>query len=344
MERWCRVLILGSLVAMLSGCGEGMAIGWPESPSVIDPEAGLPPGSIEITNQSYGNSMMSGRIIHAGTFGADIGGHTLRSYGRTAIIPTVTITLEGSAGPSEVRNLVLEYDGSPTCAPAATIIGTHATFDLNDCPVVLRATEQASFRYKANIVGGVSRYFQFSLNDANALVAHDLAGRSVPITLDTGTWPAKFTYVAIDTGSIAVKLSESFTKRVITAGAPQTQTLAIFAFSAYGEAARTSFLSVDLYFNDGFLPGDLYDLTVFNGPDPIALPLVNLPTTNPRATYSTNIIHPPGVINYEIVTAKVRDGTVGTVKACINHSTQGFTSLADLPTTTVCGNLMSATP
>jgi hypothetical protein len=347
MERWYKLLVVCGLITLFTGCGEGIGISPPEPPPLTDPEALLPPAQLFMTNHSYGTTRASYKNVFAGTANVVLGALSLRAEGRTVVTDMIPLTLTGAVGFMEVNNFKLRRDGDPTCARAIQVSPTNLVFNLKDCPIAERPSETVELELAGDVVGGVNRYFQFTIPNAAAFGAHDLAGRSVPATLVNDVWPLELTYLVIDRGSIEIKRSISFAQRTVTAGAPQTQPISVFTFAALGEPIRTTAFNIDLYFEGGLRSDDVYDLAVLDGANDWIAPVVtSLPNTNPRASYrNLNKIHRPTEIDYEIVAAKIRPGAVGALTVCISgYAGQGFTSLSNQSAPAVCGNQMIVVP
>ncbi len=330
-------------------CGEGTPIAGSELPTMAmtDPEAGLPPGIVQITNNSAGVTA-PGISVNAGTSNFNIGSYSIVGYNRTTLTNKFVFKALGSADASDVSGLHLWRNGQPLCHLDPNIVNNEAVIDLTDCPIRLAPGETANLLLKANIVSGVNRHAQFSLADATSVSAHDLINNPVPVTTNTGNWPLTLSYITINQGSLTAKRAGYFTEQSISTTTAGRHAMAVVSLAALGEAVRLTGFNLNLYFGGGLQPSDLTDLVVNDDTRGlVGTTISSVPGLNPRASFSNlNLIVPQATVANEIIEAKFRAGAQGTVQACLSDIyAQGFTSLAgiSLPQE-ICGNIMTVLP
>ncbi len=255
-----RTCLAGFLaISALGACGEGTPIAGSEPPTMAmtDPEADLPPGSIEVIDLSA-NTQMPGTRVNAGNVVA-LGCFAVKSVGRTTVLDTTAFTMVGSANASDVTDIKL-FVGQIPAGASAHPTTPRIEFDLTNKSFSFSAGYSAIICAEATIAGGVNRYIQAQINDGD-IQAHDLAGHPVPVTLNTGSWPLKMSYISIDVGSLRIDRASWFTSTTLIAG-QNSQIAGAFTPIALGEPSRITSTDVFLYLDGTLQASDVLSLSI----------------------------------------------------------------------------------
>ena len=230
--------LAGLLLATITfgACGEGTPIAGSEPQTMVmtDPEADLPPGSIEIVNLSAG-TQMPGIPVNAGNV-TSLGCFGVKSVGRTTVLDSSAFTMVGSASASDVTDIKL-FVGQIPAGASAHPTTPRIEFDLTNNSFSFSAGYNEIICAQATIAGGVNRYVQAQINEGD-IQAHDLAGHPVPVTLNTGTWPLTLSYITINQGSLTAKRADYFTEQSISTTTAGRHAMAVVSLAAFGEAIR----------------------------------------------------------------------------------------------------------
>ena len=336
-------LALATTTAFIA-CGGTTPIGASES-TMIDPDEGLPEATIQITNSSA-DINAPGIPTNADIVNMTIGQFSSVAYGRMTQTDEVEVCNTGSAGGSDIKNLRLFAGTIQIGQTVETLVGKCARFPFTT-PITQDIGQVVNYLLRADIVAGVNRYAQFNLVNPTSLVAHDRAGNSAQVVLNTGDWPMKMSYITINQGYLVATQAPYFTDRIIPTATTYVGTMAVASFAAHGEAIRLTSMSVKLYFGNGLSANDLaYVGVVDDVRGPVCVGTATTPSTNPRLHCSNlNVIINNGTVGYEMIQATFRAGAQGTVQACLSDVTaQGFTSLSSITIPKVCGNVMIVGP
>jgi len=301
-------------------------------------------GGVQITNSSAGITA-PGISVNAGQKNFTVGQFSFLGQNQTVQVRSIKATLIGSANTSDVNNFTLWNGGTQVGQSVPTATGNTVVFDLSNAPLQLTAGQTANLIIRADIMGGVNRYFQMSIQRNYDVVAQDMMfNMGVLPVLNTGNFPVNLSYVTINQGSLTVVRSTSSPAGNLLPGGTN-QTVAIFNMTANGEAVRLTDIRVNLALTNGMTSTVLTNLKLVDDMgQQIGTTQSSVGTTDPRATYSNlNYIIAANTTRMVKVVVDVANGATGNLQASIsNMVAQGFTSLASITPANQSGNLLTA--
>lgn len=347
-SRSCLGLLVTALVGLtLAACDGATPIGGGEDSPPPDlgssPDMTLRPplSEVQVTNTSAGVSA-PGIMTNAGTKDLIVGQATVVSLRGTSTVRRIVLTAIGSASGFDVTNIRLRNGGVPL-GSAVQLVNNQAIFDFARNPLVLLTGQAANLVVRADVLGGVNRYFQLSLEKSDDIMATDENGTTILPTLNVGNFPLKLSYITINQGSFVTERWIGSPTGTIVTGATN-QALLTTDMKAFGEAVRVTGFSINLALSGGLLDSDVLNLQVYDD-FLIGLGFVSstIPSTNPRATATNlNYVVSNGSVGRVSVYVNIKPGAKGTIQASIVQITaQGFTSLANLSGADVTGNLLT---
>ena len=302
-------------------------------------------GGVQITNSSAGITA-PGISVNAGQKNFTVGQFSLLGQNQTVQVRSIKATLIGSANTSDVNNFTLWNGGTQVGQAVPTAMGNSVVFDLSNAPLQLTAGQNANLMVRADIVGGVNRYFQMSIQRNYDVVAQDMMfNMGVLPTIAGSNFPANLSYVTINQGSLTVVRSTSSPSGNLLPGGTN-QTVATFDMTANGEAVRLTAISLNLALTNGMTSTVLTNLKVVDDQgQQIGTTQSTVGATDPRAAYSNlNYIIPANTTRKVSIVVDVANGATGNLQASIpvGMTAQGFTSLANISPAGQSGNLLTA--
>jgi len=291
-------------------------------------------------------NITTGGQVNAGVNNFLAGEISLQANNSAVQVKSIKLTENGTinAG-SDLANIKLYNAGvqvgptMPSLNPDGTVV-----FDLSSNPLQIASGQTVNLEIHADVVGGVNRYFKFTVQRSYDIVATDMTynvGASV-----TGSFPVNGTQVNVSQGTLTVSKDAASPANYVVPGSTN-QTLASFDFTAAGEAVRVTGLTYQITYNN------VAANTVWNNlklVDDQGVQIGSVHTSdNTVASSKTvtltnlNYIIPAGHKAILSIKADVVSGYTGTLQASITGgSAQGYTSLATVTIPTQTGNLLSA--
>lgn len=301
-------------------------------------------GGVQITNSSAGITA-PGISVNAGQKNFTVGQFSLLGQNQTVQVLSIKVTLIGSANTTDVNNYTLWNGGTQVGQAVPSATGNAVVFDLSNAPLQLTAGQTANLIVRADILGGVNRYFQMSIQRNYDVVARDTTfNMGLLPTLNTGNFPMNLSYVTINQGSLTVVRSTSSPSGNLLPGGTN-QTVATFDMTANGEAVRLTAVNLNLALTNNMTSTNLTNLKLVDDQgQQIGTTQATVGTSDPRATYSNlNYIIPANTTRKVSVVVDVASGATGNLQASINGLTaQGFTSLSNITPASQSGNLLTA--
>ena len=205
--------------------------------------------------------------IDAGTSNYTVWNATVNVAGRAVWLKAANFKVIGSAQADALQNARLIVDGAQVGASTMVNSLGNLSFDLSSAPVSL-ITGSHTIEVRADVVGGASRTFYVSLQNAGDLMFTDSQFANVNITLTnsgTGNTAGAFSMnnsgtITIGSGTLSVSKDPAFTTTTITSGASNV-VLGRYTLRAYGEAVKVMQVVVDVDLSTGTT--GLQNITLF---------------------------------------------------------------------------------
>lgn len=160
---------------------------------------------------------------------------------RAVNLKAVTFKRVGSAQDNALSNVTLYVDGSSVGTAMADANGRY-TFT----PSKILNTGSHTVEVRADVVGGATRNFYFTIENAADISAEDssFAGVNVPVTnYSTHKTAGTQTVSAVSNSSVTVSADPSFQTTNVVTGA-SNQTIAKYTVTAYGEDTKVQYLTI----------------------------------------------------------------------------------------------------
>lgn len=285
----------------------------------------------------YSSSSVS---VNAGQTNYLVGQFTLQASNNPAKLSYISFQNVGSVSSGDLRNIKLMY-GSTQLGNTISVLDSSnkAVFDLSNAPLMLTSGQSVVVSLYADIMGGVNRTFQFSIQQAGDVHGVDtMYGVGIGATLSSGSFPVTFYNGQISNGGVIVSKSSSTPTTYAVAG-NTNQVFAKFDVLASGDSIR--FNQIDFSIAGGPV------ISNFRVVDDQG---VQLGTT--MATTSASYSAGAGNLNYIIPTNTTRTLTVygdlsstatGTVTVTLgggSTSAQSYTTLSSVSVGTSAGNAL----
>jgi len=303
-------------------------------------------GGITVTNGSTSNNTSATALtVNAGQTNFNAGQFTLQANNQAVSVKSITLTNTASLSPSDLANISL-FQGATKLGTSQSIAGQNqVTFDLSANPLQLAAGQTMQLYVYADVVGGVNRYFQFSVQHNYDIVAQDLMFNIgfLP-ALSTGNFPMNLAYVSVQQGTLTINRSALSPVNYVLPGGTN-QTVAKFDFVAGGEAVKVTQLTATITTSTA-ATATLTNVKVIDDQG------TQIGTTQSTwagtiAYTNLNYLIPAGTTRVISVIADVATTFAGTLSAAVSSiAGQGYTSLATVPTTgtlSSTGNTLTAT-
>jgi len=304
-------------------------------------------GGVTVTNGSAGITAGTALSVNAGQAKFNAGVFTLQANNQAVSVKSITLTNTASLGPSDLANVTL-YNGATQVGTAQAIGGANqVTFDLTANPLQLSAGQSVQLFLYTDIVGGVNRYFQFSVQHNYDIVATDMMYNIgfLP-AMNTGNFPMNLSYVSVQQGTLTLTRDFASPVNYVLPGGTN-QTIAKFDFVAGGEAVKITQLNAVLN-----TTANVTNLKVI---DDQGTQIGTTQATVATTTSYTNLNYliPSGTKRVVSIILDVGTNFSGTLTGTLNNiAGQGYTSLATVPSTgtlsstgntlSVSGSILSA--
>lgn len=297
-------------------------------------------GTLIITTSSAGVTA-PGLTVNAGQTNFMVGQFSLQAQNQAISVKSITLTQTGSVAPSDVSNYVL-MNGGTKIGTVAGLTGNTVTFDLSANPLQLAAGQTAVLSVYTDIVGGVNRYFQLSLQHNYDITAQDMMFNvGVLGSLNSGSFPQNLSYVTIQQGTLTVNRSVSSPVNYALPGGTN-QTIAKFDFKASGEAVRITSLTVNALAGGTMGANHLNNLKLVDDAGQ-QIGTAQSASTSLATFTSLNYIVPANTTRVVSVIVDIASAATGTIQAGLSAiNGQGYTSLSSVGPLQATGNSLSA--
>ncbi len=291
-------------------------------------------GGITITNGSTSNNTSATALtVNAGQAKFNAGMFTIQANNQAVSVKSITLTNTASLGPTDLANVSL-YNGATQLGTAMAIGNQNqVTIDLSANPLQLSAGQSMQLYLYVDVVGGVNRYFQFSVQHNYDITSQDLMYNIGFLPAINGglNFPLNLSYVSVQQGTLTLTRDAASPVNYILPGGTN-QTVAKFDFVAGGEAVKITQLNA-VYTTSSAPAGTLTNLKVI---DDQGTQIGTTQSTPAATTAYTNLNYliPAGTKRVVSLVVDVGTGFTGTFVGTVNNITgQGYTSLATVPTT-----------
>ena len=177
--------------------------------------------------------------VNAGQSNYLVGQFTLQASNNPAKLTYLSFQNVGSVSSGDLRNIKLMY-GSTQLGNTIGVLDSSnkAVFDLSNAPLMLTSGQSVVVSLYADIMGGVNRTFQFSIQQSSDIHGVDtMYGVGIGASLTSGSWPVTFYNGAISNGGLVISKSSSTPATYAVAG-NTNQVLAKFDVLASGDSVR----------------------------------------------------------------------------------------------------------
>lgn len=177
--------------------------------------------------------------VNAGQSNYLVGQFTLQASNNPAKLTYLSFQNVGSVSSGDLRNIKLMY-GSTQLGNTIGVLDSSnkAIFDLSNAPLMLTSGQSVVVSLYADIMGGVNRTFQFSIQQSSDIHGVDtMYGVGIGASLPSGSWPVTFYNGAISNGGLVISKSSSTPATYAVAG-NTNQVLAKFDVLASGDSVR----------------------------------------------------------------------------------------------------------
>jgi hypothetical protein len=300
-------------------------------------------GGIQITNSSAPTLS-----VNAGQTNFEVGRFTVQGQNQLTRIDSMAFTVIGSTSAGDLTNIKL-INGTQQVGFASSTVGNRIVFDLTNNPLQLAAGTTILLSVQADVVGGVNRTFQLSLQHSYDVVGEDLVFNTLLLPTLTGSgvnFPMLLSNVTVNAGTLVVNRSSSSPSVNVLPGGTN-QTVAAFTAQANGEAVQLMNVNVDLTgtMNPAYITNlKLVDDQGVQIGSTVSSLSGGLSTTTNELTVSgfnyTILANSTRVLS---VKADISSSATGTIQATLTGmSGQGRTSLSNFSVGNQTGNLLTA--
>jgi hypothetical protein len=291
------------------------------------------------------NNIATGGQVNAGITNFLAGEFSMQANNSAVLVKSIKLTETGTINSaSDLSNIKL-MNGSVQVGATMPSLNADGTvvFDLSGAPLQIPSGQTVNLMVYANIVGGVSRNFQFTIQRSYDVVstrsAYNVGASS------TGTFPISGSLVSVSQGTLTVSKDANSPANYVVPGSTN-QTLASFDFAAAGEAVRMTQLSFSV---TGYAASSSLVWTNLKVVDDLGVQIGNLVSsdsgTGSYALQMTNLnyIISAGQTRVLSVKADIASGFAGSIQANLTGgAAQGYTSLASVTIPSQNGNPLSA--
>ncbi len=182
--------------------------------------------------------------VNAGQTGNLIGQFTLTAGSDPVKLTSLRLTETGSIPTNYLQNIKLMSGASQVGTTLSTLNGNVATFDLSAAPLMFAAGQSQTLSVYADVTGGVSYYFQFTVQQTSDIQAIDtMYNVGIGATVaNSGTFPQNLYYVSVQQGGLVLNPASSSQLYVVAGNT--NATLGNYSLLASGDSIRVQ--EVDL--------------------------------------------------------------------------------------------------
>lgn len=287
--------------------------------------------------------------VDPGQTGFEVWKFSVAATDQKVSVNSIKVTNVGSVATTDLTNIKLMDGATQLGATAATLgVDGTVTFDLSANPLVVTAGQTKNLSVKADIVGGTTRTFRFSVQRSADIVAMDtnygislkpnqtdsfsVVQASAATTINSGTLTISVD-VASPTGNVAADYTD--------------QELARFTFKAAGEAVKVSSLNAS---STGSTAGGINNAKLYLDGTQVGATTDLSATASVAFTFGNSFIVPAGATKTLVVKGEVKKaaGTSFTAGNQLQVSlvagssnAQGQTSMTSISTSAANGNTLT---
>lgn len=302
-------------------------------------------GKITIANVSPS----AATTVDPGQTGYEVWRFSVAATDQKVSVSKIKVTNVGSVATTDLTNVKL-MDGSVQLgATAATLaVDGTATFDMSANPLMVTAGQTKNLSVVADIVGGTTRTYRFSVQRSSDIVAMDTNyGISLkPNQTDSFSVIQAGGATTINSGSLTISVDPSSPNGNVAADYTD-QELARFTFKANGEAVKVTSLTAS---STGSTAGGINNAKLYLDGTQVGV-TADLPAAASVAfTFGNSFIVPAGATKTLVVKAEVKkaDGTSFSAGNQIqvqlvagSSNAQGQTSLQSISTSAATANTLT---
>ena len=287
--------------------------------------------------------------VDPGQTGFEVWKFSVLANDQKVSVSSLKLTNVGSVATTDLTNIKLMDGATQLGATAATLgVDGTVTFDMSANPLVVTAGQTKNLSVKADIVGGTTRTFRFSVQRSADIVAMDtnygislkpnqtdsfsVVQASAATTINSGTLTISVD-VASPTGNVAADYTD--------------QELARFTFKAAGEAVKVSSLTAS---STGSTAGGINNVKLYLDGTQVGATTDLSASATVAFTFGNSFIVPAGATKTLMVKGEVKKaaGTsfsagnqlqVSLVAGSLNA--QGQTSMTSISTSAANGNTLT---
>jgi len=264
-------------------------------------------------------------------------------------VSSLKVTNVGSVATTDLTNIKLMDGATQLGATAATLgVDGTVTFDMSASPLTITAGQTKNLSVKADIIGGTTRTFRFSIQRSADIVATDTNyGISLkPNQTDSFSVVQAASATTINSGTLTVSVDPASPTGNIAADYTD-QEMARFTFKAAGEAVKVSSITAS---STGTTAGGLNNAKLYLDGTQIGATADLSATASVAFTFGNSFIIPAGATKTLVVKAEVKkaDGTSFTAGNAIQVSlvagssnAQGQTSMTSISTSAANANTLT---
>jgi hypothetical protein len=293
-------------------------------------------------------NITTGTSVNGGTTGFLAGQFSLLSANSAVSVKSIKLTETGTINAAaDLANIKLMNGATQVGATVANLNADGTViFNLSSNPLQITSGATINLSVYADVVGGVSRNFRFTIQRAYDIIATDMT-YYVGATVSASSFPVNASQVSVNAGSLVVSKNSSSPVNYIAAGATNA-TLSSFNFAASGEAVRVTALTYSI---GGYTSGS--ENTVWNNlklVDDQGVQIgtvltsgINVGTSKSQALTNLNYIIPANTTRVLSIKADIVSSYAGNVVGSITSgAAQGYTSLSSIAIGSYAGNALSS--
>ncbi|MBI5913320.1 hypothetical protein HY839_02665 [Candidatus Azambacteria bacterium] len=291
----------------------------------------------------------SSTTVDPGQTGYEVWKFSVAAADQKVSVSHIKLTNVGSVATTDLTNIKLMDGATQLGATAATLaVDGTVTFDLSSNPLVITAGQTKNLSVKADIVGGTTRTFRFSVQRSADIVAMDTNYGVYLKPNQTDSFlviqPAAAT--TINSGTLTISIDPASPTGNVAAGYTD-QELARFAFKASGEAVKVSSLTATSTTTG---TGGLNNAKLYLDGTQVGATADIATTPNTTFTFGNSFIIPAGATKTLVIKAEVKTAagvaynageTIQAKLVAGSLNAQGQTSMTSISTSAANGNTLT---
>ena len=294
------------------------------------------------------NNIATGGSVNAGTNSFLAGQFSLQSQNSAVSVKSIKLTETGTINASaDLANIKL-MDGATQVGATVANLNADGTivFDLSSNPLQIASGSTVNLFVYADVVGGVSRNFRFTIQRAYDIIATDMT-YYVGATVSASSFPVNASQVSVNAGSLVVSKNVNSPVNYIAAGATNA-TLASFNFAASGEAVRVTALTYQIGGYTSQAENSVWNNLKLVDDQGVQIGTVLasgaiVGTSKSQVLTNLNYIIPANTTRVLSIKADIVSSYAGNVVGSITSgSAQGYTSLSTIGIGAYTGNTLSS--